>query len=86
MNRWAYRVTVHDAEEILRWLQEPVTQIPPKVYCDTEGICYFDAGDPFLRAIEAVLNGPGEQGWELVQVLFRSQQMICFWKRAKEAE
>jgi len=53
------------------------------LYCDTEGICYFDAGDPFLRAIEAVLNGPGEQGWELVQVTFRSHQMICFWKRPK---
>ncbi len=84
MNRWQYRVTVHSAEEVLRWLEEPVTQVPPMLYCDTEGICYFDAGDPFLRAIEAILNSPGEQGWELIQVAFRPQQMICFWKRPIE--
>jgi hypothetical protein len=28
-----------------------------------------------------VLDRVGEEGWELVQVTFRPEQMICFWKR-----
>ncbi len=83
MSRWRYRVTVHSAGEILDRLPESVAEVPPMLYCDTEGICYFDAGDPFLHAIEAILNSVGEGGWELVQVVFRSQQMICFWKQPR---
>jgi hypothetical protein len=27
------------------------------------------------------LDRLGEQEWELVQILFRPDQMICFWKQ-----
>ena len=83
MDRFRYRVTVHTAADVLAKLPEPVEQVPPTILCDDEGACYFDAGpNPFTRAIERVLDQVGEQGWELVQVVFRPDQMICFWKQS----
>jgi len=82
MGNWQYRITVHKPAEVLDLLPEPVEQVPPTIFCDDRGACYFDAGpNPFTRAIERLLNQVGEQGWELVQVAFRPDQMICFWKR-----
>ena len=83
MGNWQYRITVHTPADVLDLLPEPVEQVPPTIFCDDEGACYFDAGpNPFTRAIEQLLNKVGEQGWELVQVAFRPNQMIGFWKRA----
>lgn len=82
MPAWRYRVTVHDADEILQHLPEPVEQVPPSIYCDDEGTCYFDEGpSPLTRAIEDLLTEFGERGWELVHVSFKPDQMICFWKQ-----
>ncbi|HUV88864.1 MAG TPA: DUF4177 domain-containing protein [Anaerolineae bacterium] len=82
MGNWQYRITVHTPADVLDLLPEPVEQVPPTIFCDDQGACYFDAGpNPFTRAIEQLLNQVGEQGWELVQVTFRPDQMICFWKR-----
>jgi len=54
------------------------------MFCDDEGVCYFDAGpNPFTQAIERLLDEVGEEGWELVQVAFRTEQMICFWKQPR---
>jgi len=82
MDSWRYRITTHDAGQVLDLLPEPVEDVPPTMYCDDEGVCYFDAGpNPFTGAIERLLNEFGKEGWELVQVAFRPQQMICFWKQ-----
>lgn len=84
MPTWRYRVTVHEAEDILRHLPETVEESPPAIYCDDQGSCYFDEGpNPFTQAIERLLNDTGGQGWELVQVTFRPDQMICFWKQPR---
>ena len=83
MSHWCYRVTIHTSADILDRLPEPVEQVPPMVFCDDEGACYFDSGpNLFTQAIEALLNQVGEEGWELVQVAFRPQQMIGFWKQS----
>ena len=83
MNRWQHKVTIHTAADILALLPESVEQAPPMVFCDDEGACYFDSGpNPYTQAIELLLNQVGEEGWELVQVAFRPQQMICFWKQS----
>lgn len=83
MDNWQYRITVHDADDILEAFQEPLGDVPPRIYCDDAGACYFDRGpNPFTEAIEHVLNDAGE-GWELVQVNFRPGQMICFWKQPR---
>jgi hypothetical protein len=82
MSHWRYRITVHTAADVLEWLPESVEQVPPTMFCDDEGTCYFDAGpNPFTRAIERALDRLGEQEWELVQIFFRPDQMICFWKQ-----
>ncbi len=82
MPSWRHKVTVHEAEDILAYLSRAVEDIPPAIYCDDKGACYFDEGpNPFTQAIEHLLNEIGEQGWELVQVTFRPGQMICFWKQ-----
>ncbi len=81
MNRWRYRVTVHDADDILALVPEPA-EAPPQVFCDDAGACYFDAGpNPYTEAIEQLLNQVGDEEWELVQVTFRPDQMIGFWKQ-----
>lgn len=85
MGNWRYRVSVHSAGDILNNLSGTVEQAPPVIFCDDKGACYFDEGpNPFTRAIEDVLSELGREGWELVQVMFRPDQMICFWKRPLE--
>lgn len=82
MARWRYRTTIHGKEEILAVLSEPVDSIPSTVFCDVEGDCFFDDGpNPLTHAIETLLNRIGSDGWELVQVVFRTEQIIAFWKR-----
>jgi hypothetical protein len=82
MAHWRYRITVHAADDVLEALSEPVAEVPRMIYCDDEGACYFDNGpNPLTQAIEQLLNQVGEEGWELVQVAFRPEQMICFWKQ-----
>jgi len=84
MDRWRYRITVHTPAEILGLVSERVEQVPPAIFCDDEGVCYFDASpNPLTGAIERVLDRLGEEGWELVQVAFRPEQMICFWKQPR---
>jgi hypothetical protein len=82
MDNWHYKVTVHEPEDILENLAQTVEVVPPTIYCDDEGSCYFDRGpNPFTQAIESLLNEVGDQGWELVQLTLRPNQMIGFWKR-----
>jgi hypothetical protein len=84
MAHWRYRITVHAADDVLEALSEPVEEVPRMIYCDDEGACYFDNGpNPLTQAIERLLNQVGEEGWELVQVAFRPEQMICFWKEPR---
>jgi len=84
MTDWRYRITVHATDDVLRELSEPVEEAPRMMYCDDEGACYFDDGpNPLTQAIERLLNQVGEEGWELVQVMFRPEQMIGFWKQPR---
>ncbi len=82
MANWRYRITVHTAADVLSVLPEPVEQVPAMIFCNDEGACYFDAGpNPLTQAMERLLDQVGEEGWELVQVTFRPDQMIGFWKQ-----
>lgn len=84
MTSWRYRITMHTADDILALLTEPVEDVPPAIFCDDAGACYFDSGpSPLTQAVEELLNRGGEEGWELVQVAFRPGQMICFWKQPR---
>jgi len=85
MSSWRYRVTIHGAQDILDNVRNPVDDVPSAIYCDDQGTCYFDEGpNPFTEAIEHLLSQIGNEGWELVQVNFRPDQMICFWKQPRQ--
>ena len=85
MKGWQYRVTVHNADDILALVSELVDDVPPMVFCDDVGACYFDSGpNPYTQAIERVLNQTGDGEWELIQLAFRPHQMIGFWKKSVE--
>jgi len=84
MSGWRYRVTVHSAEDILENLPRTVEEVPPAIYCDDEGACYFDSGpNPFTEGIQHLLSEVGGEGWELVQIIFRPDQMIGVWKQPR---
>jgi hypothetical protein len=88
MKKYEYAITVHTADEILATVPDlPADVEPPVVYCDSEGACFFDeAPNPYIASIVEILNAQGEQGWILVQVALREQDMICFWRRKREGE
>jgi len=87
MKKYEYAITTHKAEDILARVSERMAEAePPVVYCDAEGVCFFDdAPNPYTAAIIEILNTQGEQGWILVQVALREQDMICFWRRERIA-
>jgi len=86
VERWEYEITTHTAGEVLKVREElghpPDPQGPDVVYCDTEGVCFFDeAPNPYVEAIVHILNEKGKEGWELVQIAFRQNDFICIWRR-----
>ena len=84
MPSWRYKVTVHSADDILQHLTHMVDDVPPAIYCDDQGACYFDDGRNHLtEGIARLLTEIGDEAWELVQVAFRPHQMICFWKQPR---
>jgi hypothetical protein len=85
MPAYEHTITVVDREEILR-RAESEEIAPSVVYCDTEGVCFFDeAPNPYLKAVVELLDGRGAEGWILVQVIPRTQDLICFWRRERKA-
>ena len=88
MERYEYAITVHEMNEILERIPSlSADDAPPMVYCDSQGECFFDeAPNPYVGAIVEILNARGEQGWILVQVVPREQDMICFWRRERAEE
>jgi hypothetical protein len=85
MGTYEYTITIHTADEILDTIPDLAAEVePPVLYCDSEGKCFFDeAPNPYVAAIVEILNAQGEQGWALVQVVPREQDMICFWRRER---
>ena len=88
MKKYEYTITTHTADEILDTISDLSAEAEsPVVYCDAQGACFFDhAPNPYTAAIVEILNAQGEQGWILVQVALREQDMICFWRRKREGE
>ena len=84
MEQYEYKITVHDADDIMAVMTERATdEEPPLVYCDDGGACFFDsAANPYVQAVEDLFNDLGAEGWILVQVIPRRNDMICFWRRS----
>lgn len=72
MERFEYAVTRHGAELFSKLVY----------FCSPDGNCDLQqvpADEP--KALVEVLNGHGEEGWELIQLVFGSGGLIAYWKR-----
>jgi len=84
MGAYEHTITIYDREGILGDVDAAASP-PSVVFCDTEGTCFFDeAPNPYVKAIIDLLDETGKEGWELVQVAPREQDLICFWRRETE--
>lgn len=82
---YVHRITVVTAGEVLaRLSDEEAQEAPSMLFCDAEGVCYFDeAPNPYLAALVDILDEHGSEGWTLVQAVPRQQDLICFWRRER---
>lgn len=72
MDRYEYDITSHDAEDFRKVVY----------FCNESGDCdleHVPTEEP--RALTGLLNERGEQGWELIQLVFGSNGFMAFWKR-----
>jgi len=84
--KWTYDISRHALGELLTEMEElgyaGSESASPVILCDTQGECVFDdAPDPLRETIVALLNERGSDGWELVQIIFRDQELVAFWKK-----
>lgn len=81
---WEHAITVHTLDEIVGEGAKLEAQEDIVLFCDTEGTCFFDdAPNPYLKAMTATLDRRGVEGWILVDVTLREEDMICFWRRER---
>lgn len=90
-SRWEHEITVHTAAEIEAHREEMglrpsgSEEAGPVILCDETGVCFFDdVPDPNIEVLKSILNARGAHGWELVQLDYRTDRLICTWKRRAE--
>ena len=72
MKRFEYKITKHPAEAFTELVY----------YCSEAGECTLDQiPHDQTEILQNLLNGEGTEGWELVQVSFGRNGIICFWKK-----
>ena len=85
MSKWEYDITSHSVEQVRATraqLGYPAEDERAVMFCTDEGVCFFDnIPNPNIKAIQHILNARGTEGWQLVNVQFRTDEMLCFWKR-----
>jgi hypothetical protein len=88
MHKWRYDITSYSVEQV-RTVREklglPAEEERPVLFCTDKGACFFDnIPNPNIQAIIDILDRKGAEGWELVSVSFRTDEMVCFWKQRAE--
>jgi hypothetical protein len=82
---WEYTVKVFSTDDLKK---EGVVVDPQRniVYaCKPDGGCAVqDVNLEQMERFTMTLNGMGKDGWELVQLVFRSSGIVSFWKRCLE--
>ena len=88
MNKWRYDITSHSLDQVRAVRQKlglSVDEEKHVLFCTDKGACFFDnIPNPNIQAIIEILDRKGAEGWELVSVNFRTDEMVCFWKRSTE--
>ena len=72
MKQFEYNITKHPAESFTELVY----------YCTEAGECTLDQiPHGQTEALQNILNGEGEKGWELVQVSFGQNGLLSIWKK-----
>jgi len=72
MPRFEYKITFHTTEEFSQLVY----------LCTDQGECSFqDLPSDQIDAFQQMINQRGSEGWELIQVLFRKDGAVVFWKK-----
>lgn len=72
MKRFEYDISLHPFEEFSK----------VAYYCTEKGECSIgDLPDNQVKALGGVLRARGDEGWELVQMIFGRDGAVAFWKR-----
>lgn len=76
MPSFEYQITRHSAETF-----KELT-----FYCSESGECSLsEVPEDQIAVLQNILNENGMSGWELVQVSFGRDGLLCFWKKPKES-
>ena len=85
MAKWEYDITSYSIEQVLALREKlglPADGDRPVMFCTDKGACFFDnVPNANIQIILDMLNSKGAEGWQLVDVSFRADEMVCFWKR-----
>lgn len=81
MIQWEYQITIHE-------LPEPTGEKQKRtIVCDQHGLCFVhDAFQGGTEWLEDLFREKGKEGWELVQSGYHNRELLCIWKKRKEAK
>ena len=80
MVQWEYQVTVHELPE------RQASNQKPTIECDQDGLCFVhDVFPGSINWLESLFREKGKEGWELVQSGYHNRELLCVWKKKKEA-
>ena len=56
------------------------------IECDQDGLCFVhDIFHGGIEWLEDLFREKGRDGWELVQFGYHNKELLCIWKKRKEA-
>jgi hypothetical protein len=80
MTQWEYQITFHKVPS------HPLKAKDNVIECDQAGECFVhDTLGGGLEWLQEIFREKGEKGWELVQSGYHSRELLCIWKKRKEA-
>jgi hypothetical protein len=80
MTQWEYQITIHELPERQAEKQKRTIE------CDQSGLCFVhDIFRGGIEWLEDLFREKGREGWELVQSGYHHRELLCIWKKRKEA-
>jgi len=80
MIQWEYSITVHELPDL------QVKEHAKTIQCDQSGLCFIhDVVPGGVEWLEDLFREKGKEGWELVQSGYHNRELLCIWKKKKEA-
>jgi len=80
MQQWEYQFTIHELP------QQTPGEGDGIIKCDQAGQCLVhDALGGGIQWLEDLFRDQGQKGWELVQAGYHHRELLCIWKRTRDA-